>query len=410
MTDSGMIDKNDPPARVMHRAFFAQLFSYAPDLGTLYLANAKSGSSMVKKFLLNGSVVGKNINASAFVHDGKWWEQEHAKAFQPERKFSFTLVRNPFARALSAYLDKISRPNLLRTRFCIENGLDETAEIGFEDFLESLDPSTTVLDQHFKPQVDNVYAGTLPLDMVFALERFSDTAPVLAEKLKIPIETRSGQKHATGASEKVRSFFSDAAIEHVRRLYSRDFARFGYSTEINDIDEAPSDVMSFADEEPFARATLIAIDHLHHRRLELANQQIQTFSSASETELPIEMRLVIFAEKWRNRAHLFDLTNVLPLLENCQTPAERIPVLDLISLIALKRDNLPLAEASCRDLIEIAPYLAGFRLRLIECLLTMERFEAAEIEMQTLERTSWSVPAIEKLKAKLIKRVEVAKA
>jgi hypothetical protein len=145
----------------------------------------------------------------------------------------FSVVRNPYARAASAYLDKVARTK--STDFVVRNrlasvGIDWDQTPTLETFLEAvvqIDPRQ--LDWHFCPQHVNLLAAVLEPDFVGHLERMEDTARYLGAH---GVEFRKFMPHpwhATDADRQVKALIGPREAELIRRYYELDFTLYGYS-------------------------------------------------------------------------------------------------------------------------------------------------------------------------------------
>lgn len=142
----------------------------------------------------------------------------------------FSVVRNPFVRVLSAYLNKIPAEHRdpqvwgpLKKRFRMP---EETPP--FAEFLQMLlsESVPEALDWHFCPQAANLLCGLAPLSFVGQLEAMEEVEAWLAAR-GIPI--KSVCWHATNARELVDGYYGAAEIDAVLKIYRTDFDQFGYS-------------------------------------------------------------------------------------------------------------------------------------------------------------------------------------
>lgn len=138
----------------------------------------------------------------------------------------FSVVRNPFARVLSAYLDKVGVNKRPWARISKSLGLsaDKTPTISeLLVALQSCDPY--VIDHHFRPQHVNLLHGLSPLDFIGHIEKMDVVAAYLN---KHGFGLQRDAKHATNAASRLR-LLADKDVELIRRFYGRDFDIYGYS-------------------------------------------------------------------------------------------------------------------------------------------------------------------------------------
>lgn len=144
--------------------------------------------------------------------------------------FKFAVVRNPYARLLSAYLDKIDGRR--KERRLIESALGRSADddISFAEFIGVITTSRTT-DPHWMRQTRIVGPR---LDAALHLEslneELSKLPTVLCEHLSKTLRKRA--PHATGADALTAEHYTPEIVAVVKDFYADDFERFGYSTEL----------------------------------------------------------------------------------------------------------------------------------------------------------------------------------
>lgn len=202
--------------------------------------------SMEAGFFYNRLPKTANSTLSAILYAELSGQEPHARSLQKVTKrpsrmtraevralpdlYKVCLVRDPYTRTLSAYLDKIAgrkaqsrRPlRLMRDRF----GTDSPS---FEQFCLYLQDGGLYDDNHWAPQTHGL---VLPIEAFDLVGRF--------ESLNREIETITtrlfGAPRGTGLRRGPRSNANDATDRHytgqareiVRRLYAEDFEALGY--------------------------------------------------------------------------------------------------------------------------------------------------------------------------------------
>ena len=101
---------------------------YQPKLNVAYLHNPKVACSTFKNTLLFGKV--DNVHAQYLF-----------PPYNNKNVDIFSVVRNPFSRTVSAYLDKIgpNKDHYVWNPFCKMFDLDPEKEIEFSEFIELID-------------------------------------------------------------------------------------------------------------------------------------------------------------------------------------------------------------------------------------------------------------------------------
>ena len=207
------------------------------------------------------------------IHDAryglhKWAMTESqpkiADNIEAHRSFTFTAVRNPYARILSSFFDKICgiqrngrryRGNLvpmLIKKYGIEVG-DPADDFAFDqiksfrrfllfarDTIRFRRPMDA--DLHWSPMASHV--GTLVAeggryDLIFAVEQFSDGMAQVIKATETPmavdLETiprfNESAGHGPKRAHPVADYFDDLAMHLMWEIYHRDFRLFGYDFE-----------------------------------------------------------------------------------------------------------------------------------------------------------------------------------
>lgn len=213
---------------------------WTPELPLIYVSNPKAGCSSIKQSL-------KSAQAEKYAREGRAFERSDSPHMDDEclrrsglspsscrDRYLFTCVRNPFARVLSGYLDKI------------ENAGPETypalqrlQRVNFESFLLALaDHDPRQLDEHFRPQHINLNYPKVAYDAVFFLEH-PDAIARFLELVSPGFKLERFSPHARGASEKLAAHYNPATLRLVREIYAKDFELFGYSRDLEDALNAP---------------------------------------------------------------------------------------------------------------------------------------------------------------------------
>ena len=164
-------------------------------------------------------------------------DRDQLEKFLKASRLVFCFVRNPFTRALSAYLDKILGPAERRALFLEKLGMPGTNNLSFVEFLELVQRQMPeAMDPHWRPQHVHLHR-VLAYDFIGSFERFQQdlhTVLTAVDPALLNYVVRVDE-HRTDASSMalVRRHFADTrAVDLVSQIYERDFALFGYPTEI----------------------------------------------------------------------------------------------------------------------------------------------------------------------------------
>ena len=146
----------------------------------------------------------------------------------------FSVVRNPFARTLSAYLNKVGPGKKPWIRISETVGLSPDRHPALEELLQALiDTDPFQADQHFRPQWINLLQGFAPLDYLGHIEHMDEVASYLN---RFGFRLERSHVNTTNATEKVRTMISDKAVELICRYYAEDFALYGYRDDLSVIE------------------------------------------------------------------------------------------------------------------------------------------------------------------------------
>ena len=168
-----------------------------------------------------------------------------------DQYFKFSVIRDPFERLVSAYLEKFvykraNKRNLVHTQQVVRNvqgddHFDPHAGISFDQFVEYiLRHSPHDLDPHWRPQY-LYFLGVRHLSRIFRLENIDQLEQYLLQHLGI--ETQLGHANANSKSDLIlpdvseliaseldergsidpRSFLSSKHAEAIREYYREDF-------------------------------------------------------------------------------------------------------------------------------------------------------------------------------------------
>jgi hypothetical protein len=214
---------------------------WTPHLPLVYIANPKAGCSTIKHSL-------KVAQADAYARHGRHFtrveDEPHLgddclrrKGLAPRacrEKFLISCVRNPYARALSAYLDKVPRTGTTRYPELVDRDVST-----FESFLGAIARCEhRYLDPHFRPQWINLDLPRLSYDAIFFLENLEPLRRFLAE-VHDGDHVETFAPHSRSASTRLSEHYTPRAIDLVREIFAGDFTTFGYSTELDDVGAAP---------------------------------------------------------------------------------------------------------------------------------------------------------------------------
>lgn len=381
-----------------HPHFVKQALLYLKDEDVLYLHNAKSGCSTVKAGLIQARSPSMGIDLpeklGAQVIHGNWagWNADLGLV-SPETTFAFTVVRNPYTRLLSAYLDKIARPGILREQFLYSVGLPAGTGLSFKEFIDCLEANDILFDQHWRPQVANVFAGQLRINQVHYLEGFSESKGELENSLGFDVDFATRDSHGTSAKSKLDKYYTDETRDAVLRIYGDDFGVFGYSREIEEADSCPARPTSLEQEGTgIYRLLSFLPGKLRPTIAELS--EIEDFEFAEKA-----IAYLVFSSKELDRLNIRFEDFAEPALGG--NPSEKY-----LSLSVLEKahgeagDELPL-EDTLRKLSLLAPYFLSNWFKLVDHLIDVDKRREARLELGRLEMCTWRKNRLQELRDRL---------
>lgn len=145
--------------------------------------------------------------------------------------FKFTFVRNPFARIVSCYRNRVEGRNQAFFRYYKIIGLDQ--DYGFDSFVRAIsEVPDEWAERHFASQYFQVYKdGKCLVDFIGHFENLTEDYKKISDKYGlIPLEHRN-------ASTKYdyRDFYTEELANLVYERYKIDFDTFGYNAEYDDL-------------------------------------------------------------------------------------------------------------------------------------------------------------------------------
>ena len=167
--------------------------------------------------------------------------------------YYFCFVRNPYARLLSAYTNKLTRYALAfrpgayysskvyqhatgwPTRAASLRGLEFLRErIPFAEVVEGLQRYGLGFDGHFFKQADIVRPDIVPYHRIGRLETFGDDMAAIQQEIGVASPgategSRGERLNATGAGKTHEAVYTPRLHQIVHQLYEDDFERFGYA-------------------------------------------------------------------------------------------------------------------------------------------------------------------------------------
>ncbi|BAU57015.1 hypothetical protein HH1059_03370 [Halorhodospira halochloris] len=150
--------------------------------------------------------------------------------------YIFTVVRNPYHRTLSAYLQKFARKSNADSwmrRFGGEIKAYGNGEASFLGFCRFLERGGLLANIHWMPQHRIIEPiGIERIDYVGYVESLEHDLRTIMDSIggdSSQLQLQSSGPAPTGAATKCKNYYDDESADIVRRLFAEDFRLFGYS-------------------------------------------------------------------------------------------------------------------------------------------------------------------------------------
>jgi hypothetical protein len=145
--------------------------------------------------------------------------------------FKFSVVRNPYTRVLSAYLDKIVRnrqqkvnvTSFLKCRF--------SDFISLEKFIYYLECGGVKDDVHWALQSEIIFIPIKYIDFIGRVENLEEDMAFITKKIfgkEFPLQNFQNH-HRTNSKSKIDRLLTDHLREKIYKIYENDFKLFKYS-------------------------------------------------------------------------------------------------------------------------------------------------------------------------------------
>lgn len=142
------------------------------------------------------------------------------------------VVRNPYSRVLSAFLDKFREEKYQRS-----HGKFPVTPEGFADFVGWLEQGGLSRDGHWDLQSKLIVGPPDSFDAVIRFEALgadleaallASGVPFDAARLRAAYPSDEGKR--TGASDRMDIYYTSDLADRIARLYAKDFEALGYAT------------------------------------------------------------------------------------------------------------------------------------------------------------------------------------
>lgn len=182
------------------------------------------------------------VNRSVFIKPYQLSAEQFDDFVGNPATFKFAIVRNPYQRALSGYLDTVQGGRLpfhsLRPALADVKNISEDAVAGrdvtFLEFLTALknerDKSGwSNIDQHYRGQSFHIADDLISYSKIYRMEHLDEIGAELSSILGINFRAANRGGHITNATDRIAEFYEDrACVELIEDIYGEDLKRFNY--------------------------------------------------------------------------------------------------------------------------------------------------------------------------------------
>ena len=222
---------------------------FYPSIRLAYNRIGKSGNSSVVLYL-SDAMQGEKSNAQSYKESKKdaielgidliQLSTDWSKVLKLYQYSFFTVVRNPWTRTLSAFLDKIA--DGLDEKYALVDGFGENSASGFEAFVSFLEHGGLRYNHHWRPQNEILLLPASRFSHICRLEHLAHDLPLALKStgLTLPPKERLQKPHrieskqqgkVTNASSRLASYYSPQTAKTIYQLFQDDFELGLYSND-----------------------------------------------------------------------------------------------------------------------------------------------------------------------------------
>jgi hypothetical protein len=208
--------------------------------GYIYVETPKVACTTITSLLISAEL----DRLVEFTHHGYVHLREYSPLLTPAQVgnlrdlitdgfFVFCFSRDPYARLLSAYLDKIVGRAAPAHAIALQLGrpLHKPYDISFAEFVHAVDEQPiSMMDLHWRPQYHQTFHPGLKYSYYGRFDSLEADVQHVCRTIGIDYEKfyRPERRHAADADSKLQQYYTPELRQIVARKYKVDFDYFGY--------------------------------------------------------------------------------------------------------------------------------------------------------------------------------------
>ena len=157
----------------------------------------------------------------------------------------FSLVRNPYARILSSYLQKITTNRKQKRHLLLGMGRELNESVTFGEFVDYISrQNSREMDRHYTPQALLMQVNYLPFAKIGCVERTEESIAAITASVygTVPKAVSEYRHHRTDAPSRIGEYYTPEIAEKVLHRFRMDFEIFGYSSDIGEAHLPPQNL------------------------------------------------------------------------------------------------------------------------------------------------------------------------